>query len=68
MERAQFPNYDNFHKPDIAYNDFINRLVCAVNTVAPLKTVKVKNNTSEWFDVDTRDKLYKRFKFQKNAC
>ena len=50
LERASFPNYDNFHNPDIAYNDFINRLDCVVNAVAPFKTVRVKNNTSEWFD------------------
>ena len=48
----------------MTYNDFINRLDCVVNAVAPFKTVGVKSNTSEWFDreiADTRDKLYKRF-------
>ena len=71
LERASFPNYDNFHNPDIAYNDFINRLDCVVNTVAPFKTVRVKNNTSEWFDgeiadkIHSHDKLYRRFKLTK---
>ena len=71
MERASFPNYDNFHNPDITYNNFINRLDCVVNAVVPFKTVSVKNNTSEWFDgrvsnkIHTRDKLYKRFKLTK---
>ena len=65
LERASFPNYDNFYNPDIAYNDFIKRLDCVVNAVAPFKTVLVKNNTSEWFDgemadrIHTCDKLYK---------
>ena len=69
LERASFPNYDNFHNPDIAYNDFINRLDCVVNTVVLFKTVK--NNTSQWFDgeiadrIHTHDKLYKRFKLTK---
>ena len=49
LERNSFPNYDNFHNPDIAYNKFINRLVCVVNALAPFRTVRVKNNTSEWF-------------------
>ena len=68
LERASFANYDNFHNPDIAYNDFINKLGSVVNAVAPFKTVRVKNNTSEWFDggiedkIHARDKLYKRFK------
>ena len=42
LERASFPSYDNFHNPDIAYNDFINRLNCVVNVVAPFKTVRSK--------------------------
>ena len=71
LERPSFRSYDNFHNPDIACNDFINRLDCAVNAVAPFKTVKVKNNTSECFDgeiadkIHARDKLYKRFKLTK---
>ena len=71
LERASFPNYDNFHNPDIAYNDFINRLACVIDTVAPFRTVRVKNNTSEWFDgeiadkIHTSDKLYKIFKLTK---
>ena len=45
------------------YNDFI--------TVAPFKTVRVKNDTSAWFDgeiadkIHTRDKLYERFSLTK---
>ena len=71
VERALLPNYDNFHNPDRAYNDFINRPDCVLHTVAPFKTVRAKNNTSEWFDgeiadkIHTRDKLYKRFKLTK---
>ena len=71
MEIASFPSYDNFHNPEIAYNDFINRLDFVVNAVAPFKTVSVKNNRSEWFGgeiavkIHTRDKLYKRFNLTK---
>ena len=71
LERASFPNYDNFHNPGVAYNNFINRLDCAVNAVARFKAVRVKNNTGEWFDgeiadkIHTRDKPYRRFKLAK---
>ena len=71
LERASFLKYDNFHNSDIAYNDFINRFNCVVNAVAPFKTVRVKSNTTEWFDgeivdkIYTREKLYKRFKLIK---
>ena len=42
-----------------------------VNAVATFKTVRIKTNTSEWFDgeiaekINTRDKLYERFKLRK---
>ena len=71
LEKASFPNYDNFHNPDIAYNDFIDRNYYVVNAVAPFKTVRVKNNTSDWFDGEVADKihtlkkLYKIFKLTK---
>ena len=42
LERASFPSYDNFHNPNITFNDFINRLECVVNTIARFKTVRVK--------------------------
>ena len=44
LERASFPNYDNFHNPDIAYNDFINILACVINAVAPFRTVSQKQH------------------------
>ena len=71
MERASLPNYENFDNLDIAYNDFIDRLDCVDNTIAPFKTVRFKNNTGEWSDgeiadkIHIHDKLYKRFKLTK---
>ena len=69
--RVSFPNYENFDNPDITYSDFITWLDCAINAIAPFKTVRIKNNASEWFDgeiaekIHTRDKLYKKFKSTK---
>ena len=71
LEKDSFPNYENFDNPDIVYNNFINAIYCVVKTIAPFKTVIVKNNTSDWFDreiaskIHTRDKLYKRFDLTK---
>ena len=70
-ERVSFPNYEDSDNPDVAYSDFITRIDCVINAVAPFKTVRIKNNASEWFDgeiaekINTRDKLYKRFKSTK---
>ena len=71
LERVSIPNYKNFDNPDVAYSDFITRLDCVINAVAPFKTVRIKNNASEWFDgeiaekIDKRDKLYKKLKSTK---
>ena len=71
LERVSFPNYENFDNPDVAHSDFITRLDCVINAIAPFKTVRIKNNASEWFDgeitekIHTRDKLYQKFKSTK---
>ena len=70
-QRDSSPNYENFSSPDTASNDFINKLEFVVNAIAPFKKVRVKYNTSKWFDgeiadkIHTRDKLYERFKLTK---
>ena len=38
-----------------------------VNAVALFKTVRVKNNTSEWFDGEIADKIHKRDKLYKRC-
>ena len=66
--KRPLPNYDSFHSPDIAYSNFIRRLESVINIVAPIKTVRIKHNTSEWFNVKivekihTQKKLCRRFK------
>ena len=63
LEKVSFHNYEIFDDPDIAYSDFVAKLSRVMNAIAPFKTVKVKNNASEWFDgeiaerIHTRDKL-----------
>ena len=74
MEKVSLPNYDSFDNPGVAYNDFIYRLEGVINVVAFIKTVRTKNNTSEWFDgeiadkIHTRGKLYKNIQTNKTAC
>ena len=38
------------YNPDVAYSDFITRFECVINAIALFKTVRIKNNASEWFD------------------
>ena len=71
MEKASIPNSDSFDNLGLAYSDFISRLESVINVVAPVKTVRIKNKTREWFDgeiaeeIHKRDKLYKTFKLTK---
>ena len=71
LEKGLIPNYDNFNNPDLTYSDFISRLESVINVVAPIKTVRIKNNTREWFDgeigeeIYKRDNLHKKFKLTK---
>ena len=71
LGRVSFLNYEKFNNPDVAYSDFITRLNCVINAIAPFKTVRIKNNAIEWFDgeisekINTRNKLYKKSKSKK---
>ena len=71
LEKASIPNYDTFDNLDFAHRDFISRLETVINAVAPVKTVRIKNNTREWLDgeipeeIHKRDKLYEKFKLTK---
>ena len=62
LEKVSFHNYEIFDDPDIAYSDFIAKLNCVMNAIAPFKTVKVKNNASEWFDGEIADRIHTRDK------
>ena len=56
--RDSFPNYEIFDNLDVAYSNFITRLDCVINAIAPFKTVRIKNNASEWFDGEIAEKIY----------
>ena len=45
-----FPNYEKYSSITKGYSDFFRKLIEVVNTIAPLKTVRIKNTSSKWFD------------------
>ena len=68
----RFPNYELFTDVNAAYSDFINKLMSVINQIAPLKEIRVKNRTEEWFDGEiaesikiNQDKLFKIYKKSK---
>ena len=71
LDTVEFPNYERFNNVDVAYRDFIKKLLNVIDNVAPWKTARIKNNTPEWFDQDIyqkikiRRKAFKKFKKSK---
>ena len=63
-----FPNYQNFNDATEACDDFIQKIMVAIDKVAPIKERRIKHNSQEWFDgkiseaIKNRDKLLKKFK------
>ena len=46
---------------------FFQKLIEVVNKIAPLKTVRIKNVTSEWFDREIAEKLSLKIKHKKKS-
>ena len=71
LGQLTFPDYENFGCVNKAHSDLTSKLFNVVNKVAPIKTIRVKNNTNEWFDgqvaekIATRDKLFRKFQKSK---
>ena len=68
LSSINFPNYQNFNDATEAYDDFIEQIMTAIDTVAPIKERGIKHNSQEWFDgeiseaIKNRDKLLKKFR------
>ena len=52
---------------NVTYSDLLNKIPDTID-VAPIKEIRIKNNTQEWFDnevaeaIKTREKYFKKFK------
>ena len=68
LTSINFPNYQNFNGATEAYDDFIQKIMVAIDKVAPIKERRIKRNSQKWFDVEiseaikNRDKLLKKLK------
>ena len=49
------------------YNSFINQLSEIIDDVAPLREIRVKNNTPDLFDGEIKDEIKNRNKSTKNS-
>ena len=63
LTSINFPNYQNFNDATEAYDDFIQKIMVAIDKVAPIKERRIKHNSQELFDGEiseatkNRDKL-----------
>ena len=56
LKNTAFPNYEKFSDVNSAYNDIVNKITQVINNLAPYKTIRVKNQSSEWFDGELLNK------------
>ena len=71
LSNEPFPDYSQYVDINDAYDDFVGRLSAAINKVAPMKKVRVKQGSPVWFDgeilekIRSRDKLLRKYKKSK---
>ena len=68
LKEIDFPDYSNFKDINEAYSDFTETVASVSEEIAPIKEVRVKSNSHDWFDaeineeIERRDKLLAKFK------
>ena len=68
LKEIDFPDYSNFKDSNEAYSDFTEKVASVIEEKAPIKEVRVKSNSPDWFDaeineeIERRDKLLAKFK------
>ena len=68
LKEIDFPDYLNFRDINEAYSDFTEKVASVIDEIAPIKEVRVKSNSQDWFDaeineeIERRDKLLAKFK------
>ena len=66
-----FPDYSDYNDINEAYSDFIKKITKIIDKIAPIKEIRIKNNTAKWIDeeilegIRNRDKLFTKFKKSK---
>ena len=74
LKKVNFPNYSEFNNINDAYSDFIEKTTSVIDKIAPIKEIRAKNDSQEWFDeeiyeeIRIRDKLFAKFKKSKSPA
>ena len=67
LVEVNFPQCKKFDNVNDAYSNFIQKLLEVIDKVASVKSKRIKWNSQEWLDSETkkliiRDKLFKKYK------
>ena len=60
LTSINFPNYQNFNDATEAYDDFIQKIMVAIDKVATIKERRIKHNSQEWFDGEISEAIKNR--------
>ena len=63
LTRINFPDYKIFSNVNIAYLDLVEKILSAVDKIAPFKDRRIKNNTQDWLD----DEVAEAFKLREKC-
>ena len=67
LKDIKFPNYDIFSDVNVAYADLTKKISDAIDSVSPIKTLRIKNNSKDWFDSEITEAIKLREKYLKNS-
>ena len=65
LRKINFPDYSNFKDINDAYSE---KVTSVIDEIAPLKEIRIKNNSQDWLDaeineeIERRDKSFAKFK------
>ena len=68
LKSVQSPSCNILSNVNAAYSNFLNKISETIDSVAPVKEIRTKNNTQKWFDkeiaevIKVREKYFKKFK------
>ena len=71
LKLIKLPKYSELMDINAAYSHFMEVITSIIDEIAPLKEIRIRNNTQEWIDEEVlegiriRDKLLSKFKRKK---
>ena len=65
LTKIDFPNYKTYFCVNMAYLDFITKLIDVIDSLCPSEKVRIKGNTKPWFDSEVISIINKREAYSK---